>query len=261
MAFEEKKQRERPSEEELAELSGELSGFDLLDDKETSPKEVAGVWENTDLSGTALAFKNRIDRKKREQEKILSKSEEITRARHALMLRALMNIKRSLTDVTRIDMGDRFSFQLVADDWNGWPRLGIRLHDDVIPGAEYPSLQVSAHDRHARGTIEIFFDPKQAPECLSLSIAADLQRFPTALKKCVRTYLDVIGDIVVRLENSDEPYEDGHIESKTLHEAQEDVNEPRQDLSDDLFEDESFKEDLLEALPTLSEISALPDKS
>lgn len=261
MAIEEKKQREQPSEEELAELSGELSGFDLLEDSEAAPKQVNGVWENTDLSGTALAFKNRIDRKKREQEKILSKAEEITRARHALMLRALMNIKRSLTDVTRIDLGDRFSFQLIADDWNGWPRLGIRLHDDVQPVAEYPSLQVSAHDRHARGTVEILYDPKQAPECLSLSIAADLQRLPTVLKKCVRTYLDVVGDIVVHLENSDEPYEEGHIESKTLQETREEVSEPREELSDDLFEDDSFKEDLLEALPTLSEIASLPDKS
>lgn len=260
MASEINKKGEQLTSEEFAELDSELAEFDLLEKSVDSKGSSNKIWDNTNLSETAQAFKSRIDRKKREQEKVLSKAEESTRARHGLMLRAMMNIKRSLTDVTRIELGERFCFKLVADDWNGWPRLSIKLQDNFFPQHEYPSFQVTAHDRHSKGTIEILFDLKQPAECLSLSDGADLKRLPVSLKKCVRSYLDIIGDIVLHLENSNEPFEDGRLESKTLQEHQEEEKRPQSDLSSDVFEDDTFKEDILEALPTLDEVSLLPEK-
>ena len=99
------------------------------------------------------------------------------------MLKSLMGIRRSLTDVTRIDLGERFKFMLQADDWNGWARLTIRLQDRVIAGSEYPFFQVTAHDRQARGTIEIQYSQVESPEIMSLIDESEVKRLPTILKK------------------------------------------------------------------------------
>ncbi len=71
------------------------------------------------LAGTTQAFTHRIQRKKQEKEQTNLLAEEAAKARHNTLLKSLLSIRRSLTDMTRIDLGERFSFSLNADDWSG----------------------------------------------------------------------------------------------------------------------------------------------
>ncbi len=228
-----------------------LEELDLFEVDSSSP-----VTE-TDLSSTAQAFSSRMQRKIKEQEKALSIAEEETKTRHHTMLKALMGIRRSLTDVTRIDLGERFKFMLQADDWNGWPRLTIRLQDKIIAGSNYPIFQVTAHDRKSRGIIELIYNQSDSPEIVSFAHNNDLKRLAMILKKCVRSYLDLIGEIVLNADNdSDEHYD--NIESSLPEEQTTTHNSNEAQLSGDLFE-ESFDQNVLESLPEIDDLESLPE--
>ncbi len=238
----------------------ELDQYDLLgagaDD--ASPSTVP----ETNLSSTTQAFNARIQRKKREQEKVLGEAERLAKQRHLLVLHALMNIRKSLRDVTRIDLGDRFHFSLHADDWQGWPRLSVKLTDSLIADADHPIFRVTAHDRQARGAIEIEYDPSQSAESISLLSEADIKRLPNLLKKCVRAFLDLTGDIVLEAERrTEEVIAEKPIVSRSLESF--DVVKKHEDhpaLSGDVFQDDSQHHDnFLETLPSIDEVQALPD--
>lgn len=226
----------------------ELDSFDLFG-KDNSPA--------ADLSATVGAFKGRIQRKKKEKEKALTIAEKAARLRHRRMLEALVSIRRSLTEVARIDLGDRFFFELVSDDYNGWPRMSIRLRDEFDPDQEYPSFQVSAHDRNERGAIEICFGEDRKTEKVHLARVSELKRLPTVLKKGVREYLDAIGDLVLDVEKDDEEIEQMALRQKEDTSFHEQVEEAKNAISGDLFE-ESLQEDVFDTLPALDdELSSL----
>ncbi len=245
-------------EQGLAE-SPELDQYDLLSSTAPEPRaREQGSRLSTDLSATTNAFNTRIQRKKKEQEKALTEAEKGTRVRQLLMLKTLVSIRKSLRDVTRIDLGERFHFTLVADDIAGWARLTVKLCDALLPDAEYPFLRVSAHDRQSRGCVEIEYDPSAAVESISVISESELKRLPTALKKCVRVFLDLMGDIVLEAERKAEEMsmDDGLASRSVMPEPQ----ETRSDISltEDLFEEQGFGEDILETLPSLQNIDALP---
>lgn len=234
----------------------ELDEFDLFRGGDT-----ASPVPDTDLSATMQAFHTRIQRKKREQEKVLSEADRIARQRHALMLKALMNIRKSLREVTRIELGDRFCFALVVDDWQGWPRLTLRLHDVLMPQGDYPFLRVTGHDRQQRGAIEIEYDPSQPAETLSLMLENDIKRLPNALKRCVRSFLDLTGDIMLEAERrEDEVTSEGALQS--THTEGFYGDQPKDAgpaLSDDLYADDMPRDDLFESLPNLERVDQLPE--
>ncbi len=239
--------------------SRELDDFDLFSNntQESSTPTAQG----TDLSSTMQAFHHRIQRKKREQEKTLSEAERLTRQRQLTLLRALVNIRKSLREVARIELGERFKLVLVADDYHGWPRLAVRVHDNVLPQGEYPFLRVTSHDRQQKGAIEIEFDPSQPTEILSMANESEVKRLPNVLKKCVRSFLDLTGDIVLEAERRvDDLKSDGSPQSANAEEFyQEKKTDQGPALSEDLFSDDLPNEDLLDALPTLDSIEHLPD--
>ncbi len=216
---------------------------------------------DTDLSATVGAFTTRIERKKREQEKVNGVLEQETRVRQGILLEALMNIRRSLAEVIRIDLGERFFLTLDVDDWEGWPRLVVQLNDSILPDVEYPQFQVNAHDRNSRGIIEIIYGEQTKPARISMSDESDVQRLPTMLKKCVRAFLDRTGEIVLKAEHHEDPTE----EEKQLQRKQIpgfDTVEPAADypaISGDLFDDDFAQIDILERLPSLGQLDALPD--
>ena len=244
--------------DELADAQ-ELDQYDLLSSGAPEPRaREQSTRFDTDLTATTNAFNTRIQRKKKEQEKALTEAEKSTRIRQLLMLKTLVSIRKSLRDVTRIDLGERFHFTLVADDIAGWARLTVKLCDALLPDAEYPFLRVTAHDRQARGCIEIEYDPAAAVESVSVVAESELKRLPTALKKCVRGFLDLMGDIVLEAERKAEELSmDDGLASRAVvpeqHEARSDIS-----LTEDLFEEQGFGEDILETLPSLQNIEALP---
>jgi hypothetical protein len=238
----------------------ELDQFDLL-----SPENDDGtlsVLPDTNLSATTQAFNNRIQRKKKEQEKVLSRAEQESRRRHALMIQALMQIRKSLREVTRVDLGERFHFSLIADDWQGWPRLIIRLIDSLLPDADYPTFRVTAHDRHSKGCIEIEYDPAQPPDSVSLAVESELKRMPSVLKKCVRTFLDLTGDIVLEAERkTEEVVAENVLKNRKLDAFEESASETQEALSGDVFQDDAPEEDFLDTLPSLDKVESLPDSA
>ena len=203
-----------------------------------------------------------MQRKKQEQEKAESAVLQATRERRLMMLQELVKIRKSFFDVARIDLGERFEITLGEDDLHGWPRLTLRLSDHVLPKKKYASLRISANDWHSRGNIEISYGDPEKTETISLANEAELLRLSLTLKKCVRSYLDDVGDIVLeaerkpdldaeddpRLEKDSELYGDGGKESS---------KDDRKALSDDVFT-ETGEQDALDTLPTIDDVEVLP---
>jgi len=239
-------------------IGSELDQYDLLGSgEEGSQKNLP----ETNLSATTQAFNTKIQRRKREQEKILGEAERLAKQRQILLIQTLTSIRRSLRDVTRIDLGNRFRFCLHADDWQGWPRLTVRLEDNLLPQATYPFLRVTAHDRQARGAVELEYDPNLAPESLSLTNEGELKRLPNMLKKCVRSFLDLTGDIVLEAErNTEEVRAEAPLVNHVLDQFEEARQaDSRNMLSGDVFQDELPQDNFLETLPSLDEVQSLPE--
>ena len=176
----------------------EVGELDLLN----RPADVDGGI--TDLSATVGAFAARMQRRKKEQAELNDVEGQATRARQQLLLKAMVKIRRSLEEVVRIDLGDRFKLELHKDDLHGWPRLTLKLIDRVKRNDDFPSLRVVSHDRQARGAIEITYLPDQPMEQLALCKEAEFNRLPTVLKMCVRSFLDRVGEIVLSAEHPDD---------------------------------------------------------
>lgn len=242
---------------EQASFEDELDAFDLLGTQEEEPSTTGA---ESDLAATAKAFNTRIRERKKAQEQALDEAEKAAHLRHGTMIKALVRIRKSLREVIRIDLGERFSFFLQADDWQGWPRLAIRLEDKDLPEEEYPSLIVTAHDRQAKGMIEILYDQNLAPSQISLLREQDLQRLPKMLRKCVRTYLDTIADIVLEAESQVEDTTTNDFlankDSKAFEETKR-APEVDESLQVNLFEEDYGGDDILESLPKVDDVGTL----
>lgn len=211
----------------------------------------------TDLSATVGAFAARMQRRKREQEELNSVADQASRVRQQLLMKSMVKIRRSLEEVERIDLGDRYFLELQKDDLHGWPRFTLRFLDKTLEQHDLPFLRVVAHDRQGRGAIEITYLPSEPMEQLSLARDADVARLPTALKMCVRAYLDLIGEMVLASERSKDS-EEAELEalsrSVTDAEAERDPNE----IGETDFFDEGFAGgDSFERLPELDHVQLL----
>ncbi len=216
---------------------------------------------STDLTATLGAFSTRIQRKKKEQLQQTNIVEQEKKARHSLMLEALMNIRKSLGDVARIDLGERFSFSLEIDDWQGWPRLIIKLFDTLLPEAEYQSFLVQAHDRNGRGVLELAYSTPDKSERISITSESDLLILPAVLKKCVRSYLDHVAEIILGCERTtqEELEKDAqHLKSKNAGDFEEKHSAPTE-ISGDVYEEDLFDTAVLDSLPSMKELESLPE--
>jgi hypothetical protein len=232
------------------ELSAKSSGF------EGELSEEAGVNQEmfSDLSSTAQAFRTRFNQKKSEQEEQLSLEQQASKKRCALLIQTVSSIRKSLVDVTRIDLGERFHFELVADDWNGWPRIIVRLIDRYNPGSAQSVFQVTAHDRHSSATIEIIYSSHHAPESISLIESANIERLPIILKRCVRAYLDTVEQVILVAEKSSRSNTINSSNKSKKHCAESDNN-----LDENLFEQSEIRDDIIDSLSVSDEIEALPE--
>ncbi len=213
---------------------------------------------DTDLSSTVGAFRTRFEKKRHErqvQDDISEKSQSI---RHQRMMRALVSIRRSLIDVTRIDLGQRYKFLLKADDKNGWPRICICLIDSITSEPNYPCFQVTAHDRQERGIIEITYNHEQKPEIISLAEQSGLNKVPSILKKTTRKYLDQVAEIVLKSNKSSMEKEENKSIIPKDHSDFEEYDQLN-DIEENLFITNDNNTDFLETLPEIDSLDLLPD--
>lgn len=232
--------------------------------RDVEPKE--GAAENSapepDLSATVGAFKTRFQKKLQEKVSADSQESEKTRLRQSLIFETMMNIRKSLSQVAKIDLGDRFEFSLEYDDWQGWPRLTIRLIDQVRPDAEYPRFQVIAHDRQARAAIEIVPGDPQKTLRVSLVREQDKENLTSVLKKSVRQFLEQVEEIVLQAEQRElAEAEEGNLDKTDEAPEESEKDAPDEELTGDLFEDEEYGNDFLEQLPQMEEVESLATDS
>jgi len=149
------------------------------------------------------SFQGIIDQKKKAMEETILENEKATRKRQQRLIKALVKIRKSLRDVAKLDMGDRFSLHLVNDDWEGWPRMVLKAIDSQNPTGEHPELVVTSHDRQDNATIEIKYAKRTSPEVISLVDEKKESKVSGILKKCLRDHLEMIGDMVIEIEQLD----------------------------------------------------------
>lgn len=235
----------------------ELSKLDLFDPAQATAPDSTLI-SASDLKSTVGAFAVRMQRRKKERAEQVDTAGHQAKLRQQLLLESMVKIRRSLEEVVRIDLGDRFRLTLQKDDLHGWPRLAIRLVDRLKPVAEYPIFRILSHDRQNRAAVEITYLEEGPPEILSLAKEADFKRLPTTLKKCVREYLDKIGEIVLKSEHADGPDDDDRAIAADRDLVAKD--EPRPPVAGDevdFFDDAYAYQDGFEKLPELEETETL----
>ena len=216
-----------------------------------------GVSPETDLTSTVGAFSTLIQAKIKEQEIKVGEIEQATQARHALMLETLMNIRKSLLDVGRIDLGERYFFDQVNDDSQGWPRLRIFLRDNLDTEAELPFFQVTAHDRNAQGSVEILSGGTEKAISISLVNSSELVKLPSTLKKAVRVYLDLVSGLILSRQKPLEHQDDDKVAMEAS--IKEGFSESSAGINnDDLFLEDNSLENFLEQLPQMGSLDRLP---
>ncbi|MCB0358192.1 MAG: hypothetical protein KDD44_01100 [Bdellovibrionales bacterium] len=211
----------------------------------------------TDLTATVGAFETRFQKKRRQQQQEETEAEVEARKRRNVLLQSLMNIRKSLSKVARINLGEQFEFDMFVDDWHGWPRMTIHLRDRECEDGDYPFFQVTANDRQANALIEIIYCSLDNRERISLANESDAMRLPAVLKKCVRIFLDQVEAVILTAKrDADEGSEE--LKAKSLDDMQDDTPKGEEEISGDLFVDDSEQSALFDQLPELEHIESLP---
>ncbi|MCC6932819.1 MAG: hypothetical protein IT292_06155 [Deltaproteobacteria bacterium] len=224
---------------------------DLSDSFATSSKP--------NLKTTADAFSTLISAKIKEQELKVGEAEQALQERHLNLLKSVMHIRRSLSDICRIDLGKRFDFELLKDDWQGWPRVRVKLIDKEQKNDELPYLQVTAHDRGGQGTIEIFYLTLQKPYAVSVADANDFSHLPQMLKRAVRGFLDLVTETIIKISslNNTADEDQRNLAKKNLSNFEEQKINLHEET---LFVKDVELEQMLDSLPALDEVSVLTSK-
>ena len=240
-------------------MRSQKASEDLLleDDLTLQAEDEVTALPDTDLSSTVGAFETRFQKKQKQQAELESQEEKKAKKRHNVLLEAMMNIRRSLAKVARINLGEDFCFEMSVDDWQGWPKIVINLRQRHVEGGDFPYFQVTAIDRQNSAVIDVIYGKPEDREKIPLS-ESNIQRLPNILKKCVRSFLETVEDTILNFEHSDEGEalkEDDLEHFNEEGEASADENA----IDDDLYIDDNIEQDILDKLPTLDTVEALPD--
>lgn len=189
------------------------------------------------LGSTFGNFENRIKRKLKEQEVKDDQSQREAEARHSLMLQAMATIRKALQETCKINLGDRFEFELDVSDWEGWPRVELNLIDAFAPDRIQYGLVVTANDKRERGRVQIGTRQGEVLGFVHLCDAAEYKRLPVCLKKSVRNFLDEVGAYVLDPVAPEDLLE---VQSRALDTGEDAFRSKQQDLSsEDMFSDEA----------------------
>lgn len=189
------------------------------------------------LGSTVENFASRIRRKLKEQEEQQSISSRAAAERQAAMLRAMTAVRKALTEASKISLGNRFSLSLDVSDWEGWPRLELRLVDAMAPDLASQALIASTNDRNELGTVQLQLRSGEIIGRVHLRDAEEFNKLPLLLKKCMRQFLDLVAHSVL---NPQRPEESLEYQTKAIQEDE--PAEPQTDLSsENLFtEDQPY---------------------
>lgn len=149
------------------------------------------------IDSTVGSFASRIKRKLQEQAEHDSEALRSRETRHSLMLNAMTNIRRALQETCKIELGERFSFRLETGDWEGWPRVELRLIDALDPQALEHALIVTATDRKELGTIAIDTKGGKRLGQVHLQGPEEFPRVQVVLKRALRDFLDTVGAYIL----------------------------------------------------------------
>lgn len=144
------------------------------------------------LNSTVAGFANRIKRRLQERSSQQEEAARETSARHARILQAMTTARKTLQEVTRVALIERFLLSLDVSEIDGWPSITLNLEDSLAPDTHLLSLVASAHDRDQNGVISIRLNNETPLAALYMSNPADLDRLPLVLKKVTREFLDLV---------------------------------------------------------------------
>jgi hypothetical protein len=126
---------------------------------------------------------------------ILANTEGERLSRQRLILEALADTRAALSEILRIDLGKRYQLQLEISDWEGWPRLELRLIDslaDFIPGFRgvvKEHLSSGAIDRSGQGMMFLALNYREVLGRLVVGNEEDLASLPQTVLEGVQHFL------------------------------------------------------------------------
>jgi len=189
-----------------------------------------------DNNPIGISVVSEIYNKKLQQEKLKQEEQKLlvqkaTAARHQRMLEALVEARNALKEISSVDLGEQFSFDLFCDDSWGWPRLNLRIISSLVLKQEPPSLIISANDRAENGNIEFSFIKQRI---LSLQNKNSSAQVSTFLRQCLREFLDTATEFVLDVDSHIEyNVEEDSIEKQNILPS----NENGQDFSNEKYHD------------------------
>jgi hypothetical protein len=204
----------------------------------------------TTVNQTVQTFAHRMRRRIKEHEQLATESNRAAETRAASMLHALTTIRKALLQTAKIKLDDRFHFELLVSDWEGWPRLDLNLVDTLAPARNPLGLEITAHDRQKRGQIQIGTHCGKLFSRMYLAEAGEFERLPVQLKSSIRKFLDMVSQYILHPSNAKElvtdtapPLETSLKEEPAL--AQRDSRDSLSLSGADVFSEENLGDDKL----------------
>jgi len=148
-------------------------------------------------------FQGQVDKQLKQQSGEQLEELESKRLRRAQVLEQMMLIRKSLTTMANLSLGDRFFLELAFDDWEGWPRHRVSLIDSQSLASEFPVFQVVAHDRQNIGTIEITYGSNSTLDVHQLKSEDAIKDLPNRLNDCAKAHLRAFTQVIAGTDSID----------------------------------------------------------
>ena len=156
------------------------------------------------LASTVDTFASRIRRKLKDQENKDADAQRKTTVRQAAMLKAMTTVRKSIQEVCKISLDERFSLEVDIADSDGWPKIELWVFDALNPRNKDCCLVISANDRMNLGSIIFSMKNGIGFGKLHLSEENDPQKLPLILKRSLREFLDLASTHVIEQQQKTE---------------------------------------------------------
>ncbi|RIL09436.1 MAG: hypothetical protein DCC75_06535 [Proteobacteria bacterium] len=144
----------------------------------------------------------------------------------------MTTIRKAMAETSKINLGERFTFQLDVSDLDGWPRLILNLVDMLAPNNCEYALVVVAHDRQGLGTIQVALSTGEVLGSVFLKNPDGFDKIPLVLKQSIRQFLDLVAPYIL---NPKKPEDLLAVQTRSL-----DLEEPGANDSDAALRDTDF---------------------
>lgn len=147
-------------------------------------------------------FQSQVEKQLSEKKEARLENSANARTRRARVLHQMMHIRKSLKNMAKLSLGDRFFIEVIFDDWEGWPRHRVTLVDSMNIGRSFPVFQVISHDRQESGSIEITFGKKSEVEVIQLKESFSIREVPKTINDCSKAHLKFLSKLIDELEET-----------------------------------------------------------